>query len=124
MSSFVQIPYQEAVQAKLRIPHTIANVSRHKSYFEHTGGIRFEVFSDDSGLGDLIVAIIRFSTGELAAIGTRPTTMNRGVELFCASPETEPSVLAAFKQAFPEVTDAEIYTRQREAEHINAFHAA
>ena len=112
MSSFVQIPYQDALRTKLLIPHTVANVFRHMSYFEQTGGIQFEVIPDDSGLGDLIVAIIRFSSGDLAAIGTRPTTKGRGVELLCASPETEPAVLAAFKQAFPDVTDSEIDTRK------------
>ena len=112
MNNCVQIPYREALQTKFLIHYTIANVFRQMSYFEQAGGIRFEVIPDDSGLGDLIVGIIRFSSGDLAAIGTRPTTKSRGIELLCASAETEQAVLAAFKQAFPEVTDAEIdFTR-------------
>jgi len=111
MSSVVQIPYAEAVRIKLLFPHTIANVRRPLSYFERVGGIQFEVFPDaESGLGEMIVAIILFSSGHFAAMGARPTTKHRGIELLCASLEIESEVLAEFKRAFPETTDSEIDT--------------
>jgi hypothetical protein len=107
-----QITYQEAVRENLRIPHTVGNVFRHMSYFEQSAGFHFETVEDDSGLGPAIVAIFRFPSGDLAAIGTRPTTKSRGVELLCTAPETEATVLSAFRSAFPEITDSEIDTRK------------
>jgi hypothetical protein len=105
-----QISYQEADCEALRIAHTVGNVFRHMSYFEEVGGIHFETVQDDSGLGDAIVAIFRFPAGDLAALGTRPTTVNRGVELLCISPETEAAVLRSFRMAFPDIADSEIDT--------------
>jgi len=107
-----QIPYQDAVRDNLRIPHTVGNVFRHMSYFEQAAGIHFETVHDDSGLGNAIVAIFRFPSGDLAAIGTRPTTKSRGVELLCSTPETETTVLEAFRSAFPDISESEIDTRK------------
>jgi hypothetical protein len=111
--NYVQISFVEASKEKILTPHTIANIHRHISYFEEKGGIRFETIPDNSGLGDAVVALLRFSSGLFALIGTRSSTMRRGVELLCSGPETESAILADFKEAFPEVPEDVIYTRDK-----------
>jgi hypothetical protein len=111
--NIVQISYQEAVLINVRVAHTVANVYRQISYFKEKAGLRFEIPPAETGDGDALVAIFRFSSGHFAALGTRTHNIERGVELLCASLETEPEVLTAFRRAFPELWDEEIISRDK-----------
>jgi hypothetical protein len=107
-----QVPHLKIDQQGLRFAHTIANVYRGVRFFEEAAGIQFEVFPEDCGLGDAVVAVLRFASGELALIGTRPSHAERGVQLFCLSSDSHEKVLRTFRQAFPEIRDEEIETEE------------
>ena len=95
------------MQTNVRFGHSVANIRRPASYFE-SAGLRFDVIPDDSGLGDMILAIIRFHSGQVALIGTRPTHRDLGVELFSQEKASATFVLRALREEFPDIRDEDV----------------
>jgi len=105
---FVQVRYEPILQTDVRFRHSIGNIRRSTSYFEKFG-LHFDVIPDDeSGLGDMVLAVIRFHSGEVALLGTRPTNRDRGVELFSPDKDSAPVVLKAVREQFSDIRDEEI----------------